>query len=117
MITGAYNRGPAAIEFGEFDQERRLRTALRGGEKLHHGFADKVFRDRGLTVAWQFMPFQVGGWAGDTAYEQPDVYAEITNPPPSRIYFAGDTWSYLPGWQEGAITAAYEAIDRMSRTN
>ena len=53
----------------------------------------------------------------DTAYEQPEVYAEITNPPPSRIYLAGDTWSYLPGWQEGAITAAYEAIDRMSRAN
>jgi monoamine oxidase len=117
VITGAYNRGPAAAAFGELDQERRLRAALRGGEKLHHGFADKVYRDRGLTVAWQYMPFQVGGWAGDTAYEQPDVYREITSPPPSRIYFAGDTWSYLPGWQEGAITAAYEAIDRMSRAN
>ena len=91
--------------------------ALRGGEKLHPGFAKKVYRDRGLTVAWQYMPFQVGGWASDTAYEQPEVYAEITNPPPSRIYLAGDTWSYLPGWQEGAITAAYEAIDRMSRAN
>ena len=117
VITGAYNRGAAAADYGELDEQRRLRAALRGGEKLHHGFADKVFRDRGLTVAWQYMPFQLGGWAGDTAYEQPDVYQEITNPPPSRIYFAGDTWSYLPGWQEGAITAAYEAIDRMSRSN
>ena len=116
-ITGAYNRGPAADEFGKLDQGHRLDVALRGGEKLHPGFAKKVYRDRGLTVAWQYMPFQVGGWASDTAYEQPEVYAEITNPPPSRIYLAGDTWSYLPGWQEGAITAAYEAIDRMSRAN
>jgi monoamine oxidase len=116
-LTGAYNRGPAAAEFGKLDQENRIMAGLQGGEKLHHGFADKVFRDRGLTVAWQYMPFQVGGWASDTATNQPAVYAEITNPPPSRIYLAGDTWSYLPGWQEGAITAAYEAIDRMSRAN
>jgi monoamine oxidase len=117
VITGAYNRGLVADAFGKLDQERRIRTALNGGEKLHHGFPDKVYPERGLTIAWQYMPFQVGGWAGDTAYEQPKIYAAITSPPPSRIYFAGDTWSYLPGWQEGAITAAYEAIDRMSRAN
>jgi monoamine oxidase len=117
ILTGPYNRGPAADEFGKLDQQRRIRAGLRGGEKLHRGFADKVYPEPRLTVAWQYMPFQLGGWAGDTAYEQPEVYAAITNPPPSRIYFAGDTWSYLPGWQEGAITAAYEAIDRMSRAN
>ena len=117
VITGAYNRGDAADKFGELGQGGRIEAALQGGEKLHHGFADKVYRDRGLTIAWQYMPFQVGGWASDTAYYQPEVYAAITSPPPSRIYFAGDTWSYLPGWQEGAITAAYEAIDRMSRAN
>ena len=53
VITGAYNRGPAATEFGEFDQERRLKdgaarrrkaaSRLRGqgfpGSRAHRGLA------------------------------------------------------------------------------
>lgn len=117
VITGAYNRGPAAELFGQLAPDGRLKAALRGGEKLHPGFTDKVLSDRGLSVAWQYMPFHVAGWANETAYDQPEVYKAITEPRLSRIYPADDTWSCLPGWQEGAVTAADEAISRMARTN
>jgi len=110
VLTGAYNRGPLAVEFGKLDQAQRLATALKGGEKLHPGFAKKVYADKGLTIAWQYMPFQVGGWASDTASTQPEVYQHITDLPRGRLYLAGDAWSYLPGWQEGAITSVYAAI-------
>jgi monoamine oxidase len=110
VLTGAYNRGDLADKFGKMDQQQRLAAALAGGAKLHPDFASKVYADKGLTIAWQYMPFQVGGWASDTAGTQPDVYRHITDLPRGRLFLAGDAWSYLPGWQEGAVTSVYAAI-------
>jgi monoamine oxidase len=114
VLTGAYNRGPMATVFGQYSQSQRLQAALNGGEKLHAGFSQKVYADKGVTVAWQFMPNQVGGWAADTAASQPEVYRKITTLPQGRLYLAGDAWSYLPGWQEGAVTSAYAAVKAMA---
>lgn len=114
VLTGAYNRGPLAQVFGSYSQSQRLQAALTGGEKLHAGFSQKVYADKGLTIAWQYMPHQVGGWAADTATAQPEVYRRITTLPQGRMYLAGDVWSYLPGWQEGAVTSAYAAVEAMA---
>lgn len=53
------------------------------------------------------------GWAADTATAQPEVYRKITTLPQGRLYLAGDAWSYLPGWQEGAVTSVYAAVEAM----
>jgi len=115
VLTGAYNRGPLAQEFASYDQKKRIATALAGGAKLHPDFEKKVYADWGVTIAWQYMPFQVGGWASDTANTQPDVYKAITELPQGRLYLAGDAYSYLPGWQEGAVTSVYAAIQALSK--
>ena len=117
VLTGAYNRGEAAIEFGKYDQSRRIAEALKGGALLHKDFAAKVYADKGMTIAWHYMPFQDGGWASDTAYTQPDVYQHITDLPQGRLYLAGDAWSYLPGWQEGALTSVYQGIDALAKVH
>ena len=57
-----------------------------------------------MTIAWHMMPNQVGGWAVDTAITQPAVYRAITTLPQGRLYLAGDAWSQLPGWKEGAVS-------------
>ena len=103
-----------ASVFGQLSQTQRIQAALNGGEKLHSGFSQKVYADKGVTIAWQYMPFQVGGWAADTATEQPEIYRKITTLPQGRLYLAGDVWSYLPGWQEGAVTSAYAAIKALA---
>lgn len=110
VLTGAYNRGPLAQVFGTYSQPERIARALSGGEKLHAGFSSKVYADRGVTVAWQYMPNQVGGWASDTASTQPKIYQAITTLPQGRVYLSGCHYSYLPGWQEGALTSTYQAI-------
>lgn len=117
VLTGAYNRGEGATEFGKFTQKKRIEEALKGGALLHKDFAAKVYADKGLTIAWHYMPFQVGGWASDTAYTQPDVYQQITDLPQGRLYLAGDAWSYLPGWQEGGITSVYQAIEALAKVH
>jgi monoamine oxidase len=115
VLTGAYNRAERAEEFGSLSQKERLARALAGGAKLHPGFADKVYVDRGVTIAWQHMPFQVGGWASATASTQPEVYKAITDLPQGRLYLAGDAYSYLPGWQEGAVTSVHAAIQALAK--
>ena len=117
VLTGAYNRGEGATEFGNFKQKKRIEEALKGGGLLHKDFAAKVYADKGLTIAWHYMPFQVGGWASDTAYTQPDVYKQITDLPQGRLYLTGDAWSYLPGWQEGAITSVYQGIEALAKVH
>jgi monoamine oxidase len=115
VLTGAYNRGQGATDFGKLNQKDRIARALAGGEKLHPGFEQKVYADRGLTIAWHYMPFQVGGWASDTANTQPEIYKAITDLPQGRLYLAGDAYSYLPGWQEGAVTSVYAAIQALAQ--
>jgi monoamine oxidase len=116
VLTGAYNRGPTADKFGKLTQAQRIAKALEGGQQLHPstggndpGFRGKIYIDRGVTIAWQHMPFQVGGWAGLTATRQPEIYQTIIKPQ-GRLYLAGDVYSYLPGWLEGAVTSVYKAI-------
>lgn len=114
VLTGAYNRGPLAQVFGSNKQHERIAMALAGGEKLHAGFTRKVYAGRGVTIAWHYMPNQVGGWASDTALTQPKIYQAITTLPQGRIYLSGCHYSYLPGWQEGALTSTYQAINALA---
>lgn len=117
VLTGAYNRGPMAAEFAARDNGRRIKTALQGLGQLHPGATDKVFVERGLSIAWQYMPHQSGGWASDTALENPEAYRLITSfAPGGRFYCAGDTWSYWPGWQEGSVASAYCAVRAIAGT-
>ena len=44
-----------------------------------------------MTIAWQYMPGQVGGWGDETYINQTDVYRRNTNLPRGRLNFAGNT--------------------------
>jgi len=115
VLTGAYNRGTEAVTFAAFTQEQRIDAAVSGLGLLHPGNEKDIYVDRGMTIAWQYMPHQVGGWASDTATETPDVYEQITTFSTSLPFFcAGDTWSYWPGWQEGSVSSAYCAISAIA---
>lgn len=110
VLTGAYNRGPAARAFGALPHEERLARALDGGERLHPGFTQWIHRDRGLSIAWQNMPFFNGGWAEGAAISAPDAYRRASVPE-GRLYLAGDFLSHLPGWKEGALLSAHLAVE------
>lgn len=111
VLTGAYNRGAPAVEFGALPHAARIELAVEGGERLHPGFSDKVHVDRGVSIAWQNMPHQVAGWADEPADTQPDIYRAITELPQGGLYLAGDFVSYMPGWMEGAVRSAQLAAD------
>ncbi|MBO0661765.1 FAD-dependent oxidoreductase [Jiella sp. MQZ9-1] len=115
ILTGAYNRGTDAATYAKQNNAARLETARKGLGLLHPGKQDAV--EYGMSIAWQYMPHQVGGWASDTASTNEKIYEQITTfEKDSRFFCAGDTWSYWPGWQEGSITSAYCAIYGIART-
>lgn len=114
ILTGAYNYGEVAEEFGRLPLDERLRRARQGGQLLHPEFESEVPLDTGLSIAWQQVPFIGGGWAlwkrGDK--EQEKAYTRLLEPD-KRFYVGGDQVSYLPGWQEGAVLSAYHVVKQI----
>jgi len=115
-LTGAYIYEKQAEAFGDMSLERRTKTALEGAIKLHPEFKDpKMVPPRlGLSIAWQNIPFQRGGWAAwDAAStEDRDAYARLLAPD-RRFHVVGDQVSTLPGWQEGAMMSAEHVVNQI----
>ena len=63
ILTGAYNYDDKARYLASLQLEQRLDHALRGGQRLHPNFAQHVPKELGLSIAWQQVPHQLGGWA------------------------------------------------------
>lgn len=120
VLTGAYNFGENAATFGHLSVAERLRKARAGAALFGEKFAAGL--DRGVAIAWQNMAHIKGGWA-QWNYVKDSVrhYNHIIqgtgvdggNKP--CFFIVGDQVSSLPGWQEGAIASALNAISRLAR--
>jgi len=115
-LTGAYNYDQDAINLGKKSLRDRLEFARRGAYKLHPEFMDNsiVPIELGLSIAWQNVPFQHGGWAewDDTVPEDHLAYSRLLDPD-GRFYVIGDQVSPLPGWQEGAMMSAEYVVEQV----
>jgi monoamine oxidase len=118
ILTGAYNYdskdNPVATKFGELDLPERLEEGLKGGTLLHPDFRQFVPAEKGLSIAWQEVPFIGGGWAEwnheDDRHKA--AYRRLLSPD-LRFIVAGDQVSYLPGWMEGAVLSAYHCVEHV----
>jgi len=115
VLTGAYNSGATAGDFGKLPHAERIKRALAGGNRLHAGFVDLIHADRGVSIAWQNMPGQSGGWADQPGIKQPNAYRQMTEMPQDRLLLAGDYISYTPGWMEGSIDSSKLAIAKIMK--
>lgn len=128
VLTGAYNFGQVAHEWGQMTVKDRLELARDGAKKFGQRFGSGLHD--GLAIAWQNMPYIKGGWAywqavssdGAVAAEHFNNLSQGTGIHDARgdlsdpvFFVVGDQLSSLPGWQEGAIAAALNALTRMAR--
>ena len=124
ILTGAYNFSETAFKWGNLTVEKRLRKARRGASLFGKPFGAGL-RD-GVAIAWQNMPHIKGGWAQwhvvDDAVDHFNVIAQGTGVANAKgkmsdpvFFIVGDQISSLPGWQEGAIASALNALSRMAR--
>ncbi len=98
----------------------RLREARAGAALFGKEFAEGL--DRGVAIAWQNMAHIKGGWAQwNNVEDSVRHYNQIiqgtgVNGASNPCFFVvGDQVSSLPGWQEGAIASALNAISRLAR--
>ena len=110
ILTAAYNAGGEATTFGNLSRLERIEEAAKGGTSLHSNFRDDVDLNGAISMAWQHMPWQLGGFANDTYLTQPEIYSAITDWPQGGILLAGDSASQMPGWQEGSVSSAQLAV-------
>ncbi|MEO8673762.1 MAG: FAD-dependent oxidoreductase, partial [Tahibacter sp.] len=119
VLTGAYNYDstgmPVATEFGKLGLAERLKVAHDGGLRLHPEFKTQVPLDKGLSIAWQEVPYIGGGWAewNRTDTRHAEAYRRLLLPE-QRFIVAGDQVSYLPGWMEGAVLSADHVVGHIT---
>lgn len=117
-LTGAYIYDQAADVFGAWGLEKRLRVAREGALRLHPEFGsdDLVPQSKGLSIAWQQVPHQAGGWSDwdETDPDDADAYNTLLLPERGRFFVVGDQVSTLPGWQEGAMMSAEHVVELMT---
>ena len=115
VLTGAYNYGETARKFGLLPLDQRLMLATQGAERLHPDFLKYVKTELGLSIAWQQVPYQRGGWA-DWDWNKPEQAAAYNRllSPDRRFFVCGDQVSYLSGWQEGAILSAHHVVRQIT---
>jgi monoamine oxidase len=120
VLTGAYNFSDNAASFGRMTVAERLRKARAGAALFGKEFAEGL--DRGVAIAWQNMAHIKGGWAQWTYvkgsvqhYNQIIQGTGVDGASKPCFFIVGDQVSSLPGWQEGAIASALNAISRLAR--
>lgn len=115
-LTGVYNYDQNAIDFGNLSPAERIKDARRGAVKFHPEFADEriVPSDKAISIAWQNIPNEGGGWANWTPDSKDDTIAYARLLAPDRRFFVtGDQVSTLPGWQEGAMMSAQHVVEQV----
>ena len=89
---------------------QRVAKAVEYGSQIHPQYAKEF--DNGVAVAWHRVPGAMGCfalWSDENRAAHYDNLCAFDG----RIVLAGEHASYLPAWQEGAVTSALDAIDRL----
>ena len=112
VLLGAYIWGLDAMQFTAMTPDERVKKAVEYGSQIHPQYPQEF--DNGVAVAWHRSPFTLGCfgiWSEDARAKHYDNLCRQDG----RIVLAGEHASFIPGWQEGAVTSALDAIDRLHR--
>jgi monoamine oxidase len=110
MLLGAYVSGPESFVFGSKSPEDRIKDALYWGSQVHPQYMQEF--EAGASVSWHKVPWTLGcasTWSEDLRAEHYENLCALDG----RIVLAGEHASYLGAWQEGAVTSAIDAINRI----
>ena len=119
VLTGAYNFSKYAFDAGRQSVADRLRHAREGAALFGPDFASGL--RHGVAIAWQNMPYLKGGWAQwhvvrNNVHHFNQLVQGTTvdgDDEGAKFFIIGDQVSALPGWQEGAIASALNALSRL----
>ncbi|HEY0265783.1 MAG TPA: FAD-dependent oxidoreductase [Rhizomicrobium sp.] len=112
VVLGAYCFGEPAFVAAAKPPEERIKDALEYGSKVHPQYKEEF--EAGVAVAWHRVPWTLGcagGWTDAGRAQHYDNLCALDG----RIVLAGEHASRIPAWQEGAVTSALDAIERLHK--
>lgn len=112
VLLGAYAFGPPAFEMTALAPQDRLNLIVEQGSKIHPQY--KTEFENGVSVAWHRVPWTLGCFAQWSEEKRKEYYDDLCKFD-GRIVLAGEHASYLPAWQEGALTSALDAVGRLHK--
>jgi monoamine oxidase len=110
VLLGAYMWGPDAMRMTSLAPAERVRQAVEQGAQIHPQYPAEF--DNGVAVAWHRVPHTMGCFGLWTEAMREQHFQNLCAID-GRIVLAGEHASYLPAWQEGAVTSAHDAIGRL----
>jgi len=99
-----------SMDFASMTPAERVSKAVEYGSQIHPQYSKEF--DNGIAVAWHRVPSAMGCfglWSDAARAEHYDNLCAFDG----RIVLAGEHASFMPAWQEGAVTSALDAIDRL----
>jgi monoamine oxidase len=110
VLLGMYNFGVYAAEVSGLPNQDRIEIVLDYGSRIHPTYRDDFHS--GISVAWHRMPYALGAWPDYTATSRALYYPRLIEPD-GRVYLVGEHLSYVNGWIEGALQAAWYQVERL----
>jgi len=110
VLLGAYTFGHAAYIAASKPPEERIKDALAQGSQIHPQYMSEF--ENGVAVAWHRVPWTMG-CQGTWTEASRAVHYDNLCALDGRIMLANEHASRLPGWQEGSVTSALDAIGRL----
>jgi len=110
VLLGAYMGGATSYEMSSLPPEERVKRVVEWGARIHPQYRDEFMN--GMSVAWHRVPWTLGcsgRWTEEARAAHYNNLCEIDG----RVVLAGEHASYIGAWQEGAITSALDAIERL----
>ncbi len=107
VVGGYYLQQDAADRFHLMSAAERISAATTQGTAVHPDYASHI--ENGVSVAWYRMNHQLGCTARDVDHDTLAVLRE----PVGRHYLIGDQITAHPGWQESAVLAAHDVLNRL----
>jgi monoamine oxidase len=111
VLIGYYHFGPDAAQVGQLTPPERVSFALEQGRRIHPQYP-REFAGGAFSVAWQRIPYNLGGWAAWTEQGRARYYP-ILNQPDGPFYLAGEHLTYLGGWMAGAFESSKAVVSAL----
>ena len=111
IVLGAYTFGDdGGTKFAKLTPDERIETAIRQGERIHPAYRQHI--ENGVSIVWHRIDHILGCSArwNDELIER---HFAMLQAPAGRHYLIGDQISLHPGWQEGALASAHEALQQL----
>jgi monoamine oxidase len=102
----------SAFAFTGMSPAERIKVAVEYGAQIHPQYRQEF--ENGVSVAWHRVPSNLGcfgAWSDEARAQHYKNLCAIDG----RLLLAGEHASDLPGWQEGAVLSALDAISRLHR--